>query len=191
MTAWRKSGAMRVVIISVVAALVGGVVLVWCTGSRDSATTTASPKAAGSLTPVPPVSLREVDFSGRPFDRDLVDRAGGGQVASDRVRYIDLTGDGREEAVVIVESGGTLGDIGVGVFSAQGPGIVMAYFRKFSGRVEIRGTTIVVIEGTPAAGDAACCPAQLKETTIEWRGTAFEVTSEKLVKNPVSSGGAP
>ena len=39
------------------------------------------------------------------------DEAGGGEVVAERIRFADLVGDdGVEEAFVIVESGGTLGD---------------------------------------------------------------------------------
>ena len=109
----------------------------------------------------------------------------------ERVRYLDLTGDGVEEAVVVIESGGTLGDIGVAVFKAGGSGADLTYFRKLGGRVDTRGSALVVIEGAPAPTDAACCPAQLRERTVEWRGSAFEVTSERLVANPGASGGDP
>jgi hypothetical protein len=185
---------MRARIIVVIAALLAGGALTGCSGSGDSLTSSPTPTAgvkSSALVPVPAGSLREVDFSGPPFDLDLMTRAGGGQVPRERIRYADLTGDGVEEAIVIVESGGTLGDIGVGVFRAQGAGIGLAYFSKLGGRVDIRGTALVLIEGAPAPGDAACCPAQLKETTVEWRGAAFQVTSERLITNPTSSGGAP
>ena len=181
---------MRAAIMSIVMGLVVGAVLAGCSGSATTPTAAPTPKSGAQALP-PLLSLREVDFSGPPFDGDLINRAGGGDVPRERVRYVDLTGDGVEEAVAVVESGGTLGDIGVGVFRAQGSALNLAYFRKLGGRVEIRGAALVLIEGAPAPGDAACCPTQLKETTIEWRGTAFEVTSERVVTNPTSSGGQP
>jgi hypothetical protein len=184
---------MRAAIIGMVVTITVGAVVVGCSGA-DTGSTAVPTSKSGALTlpPLPPLlSLREVDFSGPPFAGDLINRAGGGDVPRERIRYVDLTGDGVEEAVAVVESGGTLGDIGVGVFRAQGAALSLAYFRKLGGRVEIRGSAILLIEGAPAPGDAACCPAQLKETTIEWRGTVFEVTSERVVPNPTSSGGAP
>jgi hypothetical protein len=175
---------MRGAIISSVVALVAGVALVGCSGSGNSPTPKGPTPKAPSATSAAARSLREFDFSAPALAADLINRAGGGDVPKERIRYLDLTGDGVEEAVVVVESGGTLGDIGVGVFRAAAPRPALAYFRKLGGRVDIRGSAIVLIEGVPAPGDPACCPAQLRETTIEWRGSAFDVTSERLIANP-------
>lgn len=148
--------------------------------------TAAPPTATPTATAPgpPPVALRELNLSEPPFSTDLIRRAGGGDVPRERISYLDLTGDGVDEAVAVVESGGTLGDIGVGVFRAGGPSVALVYFRKLGGRVEVRNRSIVVIEGAPAPNDPACCPSQLRESVIEWRNGNFEVTAERLVTNP-------
>ncbi len=149
-----------------------------------------TPAANRTPTPAPttaPASLQGVDFASAPYATDLSRRAGGGDVPAERVRLLDLTGDGAEEAVVVVESGGTLGDLGVGIYQVSNGGPSLVYFRKLAGRVEVRAPALVVIEGAPAPGDPACCPSQLRESTIEWRNGTFEVTSERTVSNPGSA----
>src|SRR5690606_6022862 len=81
--------------------------------------TPATPVAAAT----PPGSLRAVDFEDPAVAAELIDRARGGEVHQERVTFGDLIPGGAEEAVVVVESGGTMGDIGAGVYrlGAQGP----------------------------------------------------------------------
>lgn len=133
-------------------------------------------------------TLRDIDFSGAPYAVDLINRSGGGEVPRERVRYVDLTGDGGEEAVVVVESGGTMGDIGVGIYRLERGAPELTFFRKLAGRVEVREQAVVLIEGVPAAGDPACCPSQLRETTIAWRDGKFAETGQKVVDNPNGGG---
>lgn len=141
-------------------------------------------------TPTAPLpSLRSIDFTAAPYAADLTRRAGGGDVIAERVRLVDLTGDGAEEAVVVVESGGTLGDLGVGVYQPTSAGPSLAYFRKLAGRVEIRQSALVILEGVPSPGDAACCPSQVRESTVEWRNGTFEVTSERTTAAPGATSG--
>lgn len=125
-------------------------------------------------------SLRDADFRSMPYVGELVDRAGGGEVATDRVRFVDLTGDGVEEAVVVVE-GGTQGDIGVGVYRLVGSRAELAFFRQLSGRVQVRDTMIVVQVGVPQPGDPACCPSRVRETVFGWRDGEFRQLSEQVV----------
>jgi hypothetical protein len=153
-----------------------------------SATAPTTSTAAGTPGTAPPgSSMRGLDFTQPPYAAELTQRAGGGDVSAERVRYIDLSGDGVEEAVVIVESGGTLGDIGVGIYQAGGTGPRLVYFRKLVGHVDIRNGIVVMIEGAPAPGDPECCPSQLRESSIEWRNSAFEVTSERVVPGQAGS----
>jgi hypothetical protein len=150
--------------------------------TTKAAATSASTAAAGS-------SLRGVDFASAQYASDLSRRAGGGEISSERTRFADLTGDGVEEAVVVVESGGTMGDLGVGVYQGSASGANLVYFRKLAGRVEVRPPALVVLEGAPGPSDPACCPSQVRESVIEWRNGSFEVTSERTVAGP--TGGAP
>jgi hypothetical protein len=147
----------------------------------DSASTAFTAPASPSAALPQVASLRDVDFTQQPYLGDLVTRASGGEVTRERVRLVDLTGDGVEEAVVPVESGGTMGDIGVAIYRLDAGTPSLALFRRLAGRVEVRGTEVVISEGVPAPTDPACCPSRVRETTLGWNGTTFAPTSERTV----------
>jgi len=186
---WSRDAAWRLAALLALA-LLFGVLLAACGNGESEATPSPSPSATSTATPTPTAgtvaSLRDVDFTSMPYVGDLIDRAGGGEVPAERVTFEDLTGDGEDEAVVVVESGGTLGDIGVGIYRLEAGQPVLADFRKLGGRVDVRLGLVIIEEGVYAAGDAECCPSQLHETAIGWQNGAFEVVSEQTVDNPAS-----
>ena len=150
-------------------------------------TVTATPTrtATPTATPLTVDSVRDIDFTDPLVIGPLIDAAGGGEVSAERVVYEDLTGDGVEEAVVIVESGGTQGDIGFGVYSVDEHNVAMlSFFEQARGRVEVRVGVIVATEGVFAPGDAECCPSQLREVTYRWDGSGFSQVSEQVIDNP-------
>ena len=149
----------------------------------------ASPAAptAASTPPGPAAplrSLRDFDFSSPDFVAGLLTRAGGGEVHRERVQFEDLTADGREEAVVVVESGGTAGDIGVAVYGLLEGAPQLLFFQRLAGHVEVRLGLVVIQEGVYAEGEAECCPSQLRELAYGWMGGKFTLISEQVVENP-------
>ena len=149
----------------------------------SSSPTPAPPSATASPTPSQISTLHEVDFSVVEIAGLLINAAGGGEVLRERVQFLDLTGDGVEEAVVVVESGGTLGDLGAGVFALIDGQPELVQFIPTAGRIEVRLGLVVAIEGVPSAGDAQCCPSQLRETSYQWDGARFAVITEQVVPN--------
>ena len=166
--------------------------LVIACGDGDSsetrtATAVVSPTSgptASPTTPAPLNSLRDAAFDAPELVGPLIDAAGGGEVTVDRVEFHDLTGDGIEEAVVTVESGGTLGDLGAGVFALIDGQPEFVQFIATAGRIEVRLDLVVAIEGVWAAGDPQCCPSQLRETSYQWDGARFVAITEQVVPNP-------
>ena len=158
--------------------------------SDSPATTsaTASATTPATSTPSPTVetvrSLRDVDVEALEFVAPLISLAGGGEVHAERVHFEDLTGDGREEAVVVVESGGTAGDIAVAVYKLREGIPELIFFQPLSGHVEVRVGLVVIQEGVYAAGEPRCCPSRLRESAYGWRGGAFALVSEQVVENP-------
>lgn len=144
----------------------------------------ATPAAAPTPAPPPLATLREADFSALPFVAELLALAGGGEVPIERVQFEDLTGDGIEEAVVIVESGGTLGDIGVAVYRLVEERAEIAFFQPLAGHVEVRLGLLVTQEGVYGEGDARCCPSRLREAVFGWRDGEFRRLSEQVIDNP-------
>ncbi len=163
-------------------------------GGDDGGTPTASSTIASTstvaaivaATPVAPVaSLRDVAFDDLGLAGPLIDAAGGGEVPLERVEFHDLLGgDGIEEAVVVVESGGSLGDLGVGVFVLIEDAPELVQFIGTAGRIEVRLGLVVTIEGVWGADDPQCCPSQLRETSYQWDGARFVAITEQVVANP-------
>ena len=144
----------------------------------------ATPAATADPPPAPLTTLREADFASPPFVAELLALAGGGEVPPERVQFEDLTGDGVEEAVVIVESGGTLGDIGVAIYRLVEERAEIAFFQPLAGHVEVRLGLLVTQEGVYGEGDARCCPSRLREVVFGWRDGEFRRLSEQVIDNP-------
>ena len=161
-----------------------------CSGD-DDATPTPSPTPTPTLSPtatVTPAAItdaHEIDFT----DVKLIGALGGGEVDTQRIQYVDLTRDGVDDAFVIVESGGTAGDVGAALLTVEdGEPKIVGQVRT-GGRVEVRfpevgGGIVVTTEGVWEAGDAECCPSNLRESTYEWVDGAFVLKNEQVVDNP-------
>jgi hypothetical protein len=103
----------------------------------------------------------------------IVDLLRDGGFVNPRVRFADLTGDGRADAVVRVSSAGSAGDVALYVFSADGAadGKLRAVYRKQAlYRIELTISDTDVIYRVPryATGDELCCPHKLLERTAQW-----------------------
>jgi len=154
-----------------------------CTGEEAKPRAIFTPPPGPTATPV--TSLREVDFADRVFAAELVAPVQGGEVSRERVRFADLIGnDGVEEAVVIVESGGTAGEIGADVCRLREGRPQLIHFFRDAGRPELLRDAIPIREGVYSMGDAECCPSRLRETNYQWRGESFVLLSEQVVPNP-------
>ena len=132
-------------------------------------------------------SLAEVDFATGAVVDALHSLANGGDVPANRIALFDLIGDdGVEEAVVFIESGGTLGDIGVAVFELLEGQPRLVTFIAAAGRVELNTDLELLfsLEGVYEAGDAECCPSKLREIAYGWTGERFAVVSDQIVDNP-------
>ena len=70
-----------------------------------------------AVTPNP--EIQDVDFSQVPAVEDLLAESGG-RLLPEAIVFADLTGDGAEEAVVPISSGGTGGNVAYAVFDYQG-----------------------------------------------------------------------
>ena len=156
-----------------------------CTSDDAEPTATATSDASTPSTLAPIESLHEAEFGAPELVGPLIDAAGGGEVTAERVHFADLVGeDGVDEAFVIVESGGTLGDLGVGVYVLEGDRAMLKQFIQTAGRVEFRLDLVVTLEGVWAAADPQCCPAELLERSYQWDGRQFAVITEQVVPNP-------
>jgi hypothetical protein len=159
-----------------------------CGGSDDGddtptstpLTSTAAPSALPGDGPV----IRSVDFETIEDVQKLVADSGASVVNSNIV-YADLTGDGVEEAVVPLSSGGTAGDVAFIVLTPDSGGartLLQEHPQDTLGlTVEVIDDKLVMTEAVRAPDDAECCPSMLRKTTYGWNGAALALESVQTV----------
>jgi hypothetical protein len=151
-------------------------------GGGDTPTTTVETPGTTAEATLPPEGIRALDLRSSEAVQDLLDVTGGLYV-QDNVLYTDLTGDGDEEAVVPVSSGGTLGDVGFIVLTeAEG-----ALEALLTATPQTGGVSVVVVDGkvfaveaVPGPDDPECCPSQLRTTVYAWDGEELAVESSTV-----------
>jgi len=104
-------------------------------------------------------------------------REGGGFVAPD-ITFADLTGDGRSDAIVLVDTGGVAGAVALYVFSTHGEAeesdlrVVYRSQRLYRASTEVADATLVVRTPRFVEGDDVCCPAKLVQRVYAWSAGA-------------------
>jgi hypothetical protein len=100
-------------------------------------------------------------------------RTGGGFV--DRaVTFRDLTDDGKDDAIVRVQSGGAAGAVAIYVFSTDTGRerseltVVFRSERLLRARTSVVAGVLSYRSARPERGDELCCPSRLAETTLRW-----------------------
>ena len=114
-----------------------------------------------------------------------------GEAFVDRsVRFKELTGDNRADALVRVQTGGASGTIALYVFSTDtghGKGAPLSVvFRSQSlerAETRIRDGVLRYRTARYAPGDETCCPAAMAESRLRWREVKhrFQVVERRLV----------
>jgi hypothetical protein len=106
------------------------------------------------------------------------------------VVYADLTADGRDEAIVPVSSGGTLGNVAYLVFTlrAGSPQAVLTRTLDRSNAggfgIEVQDGKLVETVGEFGPEDPLCCPSVVRRTYFRWDGSRLQVESEERVTTP-------
>lgn len=101
----------------------------------------------------------------------------GGFVAPEVV-FEDLTGDGRSDAVVLVETGGLAGAVALYVFSTDGEAedsplrAVYSSQRLYRATAEVVDATLVLRTPRYAQGDDVCCPVRIVQRVYVWNAKA-------------------
>jgi len=106
------------------------------------------------------------------------------------VTFAELTGDGRQDAIVRVDSGGAGGTIAVYVFSTDGAKRLRAVYRNqrlYRALAGIDGTAVLVSTPRYQAGDELCCASQMLERRLTWSGRARRMVlrSTRAIPAPV------
>ena len=167
-------------------ALALSAVLIVACSSGDNGKSNATPSPADAA------AIRGTDFAAQPALKTLLGQVGG-EIDPRAIEYTDLTGDGREEAVVPVSSGGTLGNLAYLVFTLRGgaPSVVLTRTIDKTSRsglkMEMEDGRLVELVGEYGPEDPLCCPTYLRKTYFRWDGSALQVEREEKGPNP----GAP
>lgn len=87
------------------------------------------------------------------------------------IAYGDLNGDGSEEAVISLHSGGTAGTVGLLIYTmtASGPRIVAAR-SGYKLRAQIEGGKLVLRNAVYAGWEPNCCPSSIQVTHYRLQG---------------------
>jgi hypothetical protein len=118
---------------------------------------------------------------------------GGGFVAPEVV-FSDLTGDGRADAVVLVETGGVAGAVALYLFSTDGQPAasdLRAVYRSqrlYRASIRASGETLTVRTPRYVAGDDICCPTRIVERVYSWSATAKTMRQRSSREVPGPTG---
>ncbi|MDX6732100.1 MAG: hypothetical protein QOC54_2048 [Baekduia sp.] len=109
-------------------------------------------------------------------------------IVDPRSGFVDVTGDGRQDALVLVSTQGAAGSVALYVFSTHGQKagttgdqtslkVVFRLQSLYRASLRISGTTLSVLEPVYAKGDDLCCPPKLRE-----RDYAFDAKKLTFVR---------
>jgi hypothetical protein len=120
-------------------------------------------------------------------------RERGGFVAPD-IAFTDLTGDGRSDAVVLVETGGVAGAVALYVFSTHGAAenselrAVYRSQRLYRASAEPSAGTLILRTPRFDEGDDVCCPDKVVERVYAWSNGSrtLRLRSSREVDGPAS-----
>ncbi len=118
---------------------------------------------------------------------------GGGFVAPD-ISFEDLTGDGRTDAIVLVDTGGVAGAVALYVFSTDGAAedsdlrVVYRSQRLYRTSTEVVDAALILRTPRFAEGDDVCCPAKIVERTYAWSAGSRTLRQRRSQELPGPTG---
>lgn len=162
--------------------------------ASPGATAGATPGTTPATTATSSLGIRQLDLSTVPDVQAMIASTGGQYTQAD-VIYADLTQDGVDDAVVPIDSGGTMGEVGFVVLAPSDSGTKTLLKEIPLGAAG--GLSVSVVEGQlvmtqPLYGpeDPNCCPSAVRKTTYVWNGTSLAVQTIKTDVNPSGGGKA-
>ncbi len=109
-----------------------------------------------------------------------------GFVSTSEVAYADLTGDGKEEVVVPLASGGTAGDVAIVVFGYDPDGILrpLLLHQGPTGHLlfKLEKGKLIITEPIYGPNDPNCCPGGFTHMTYGWNGHALVLQGKRAEK---------
>jgi hypothetical protein len=117
-----------------------------------------------------------------------------------RSGFVDVTGDGKQDALVLVSTGGAGGTVAFYVFSTDGAKadagedpplrVVHRLQSLYRATLRVSGQTVTVVEPAWRKGDDLCCPGKLREREYTWLGgdrNTFRRTADRTVDAPAAA----
>lgn len=134
-------------------------------GGSSGADTTASETASGQ-------SIGDVDFAAL-----LAAQITGGRTL-ESVIYLDIDGNGDEEAVAAIRGTGDSRPLSWRLYGMKAAQVEILYERTdvAQGEIRVDGPRLAESEGVFAEGDQPCCPSSLKRTFYVWKGSSLVVS---------------
>ncbi|MGB6895351.1 MAG: hypothetical protein WBF37_05345 [Dehalococcoidia bacterium] len=174
--------ANRTILLAAIALAAGSFLSACGAGDEGEPTPTI---ARPTATAEPSVDIREVDFSEVSEVGDALEESGGELVEED-IQYVDLTGDGQEEAIVPLFSGGTAGNIALWVWGYVGEDLEALLAQPDSYKIvaRVEDETLVLVDPVYGPDDPNCCPSELRNRYYEWDGSELALVDEEIVDNP-------
>jgi hypothetical protein len=123
------------------------------------------------------------------------DTLGTGGFVSKDVLFGDLTGEGKDDAVVTVDAGGAAGIVALYVFSAgSGKDLKVVYRNQRLYRAMARlnpGPSLVYSLPQWEDGDQLCCPSSYRETELKWstKSKRFGIVRRRTIPATLITGG--
>ena len=157
------------------------IALAGCSGKGGGSSTPLPATLSGQATSLP--ELQNIDIADQPEVKEFVQKTGG-EVAPEEVIYADLTGDGLDDAVVPVSSGGTQGDVAfIVVGYLDGTLKVLFSDAPAGGEVRVSVENRQLVESLPvySPGDQPHFPSEVKNIYYVWKGDAFVEDHEEIV----------
>jgi hypothetical protein len=112
-------------------------------------------------------------------------------IVDPRSGFVDVTGDGRQDALIIVSTGGATGAVALYVFSTHGQPagadaqtslkVIFRLQALDDASLRINGTTLSVLEPRWRKGDDLCCPGKLRERdyVFDAKALTFRRTADR------------
>jgi hypothetical protein len=109
-----------------------------------------------------------------------------------RSGFADVTGDGRQDALVLVTTGGAAGTVALYVLSTHGQSgdtklrAIFRLQRLHRATLRLRDTTVTVVQPRWKPGEDLCCPVKLRERDYAFAPArrTFVRKAERVVDGP-------
>jgi hypothetical protein len=110
----------------------------------------------------------------------------GGYALVDDVIFADLDGDGAEEAIVLIDSGGTGGLLGFLLYREADPAPKLVLARSgYKLGVTIEGNRAVISEPNYVGFEPNCCPSSITRTSTTLQGDQLVPVTTEVEPNDV------